>query len=176
MTSVVIASRRPAAVAFPALLALLASAFIVACSGESSTATVGPTPTARVVEVAVSPGELILYVGRGESLVGPIIEEFADLTGIDVEVKYGGTAELASTLLRGGRQEPGRRVLRSGPRRFGRRGGHVRSAAGFSSWTGSRSGRAHPTAGGWAFPAAPGRWCITPALSPRTTSRTTYGA
>ncbi len=91
---------------------------MIACSGESPTATViptatakptatvGPTPTARIVEVAVSPGKLILYVGRGESLVGPIIEEFADLTGIDVEVKYGGTAELASTLLEEGGRSP----------------------------------------------------------------------
>ena len=44
-------------------------------------------------------GSLVLYSGRSESLVDPIIREFADLTGIDVQVKYAGTASLAATLL-----------------------------------------------------------------------------
>ena len=89
-----------------AVLALMASVAVSACSGESPTATVGPTPTARIVEVAASPGDLIVYVGRGESLVGPIIDQFAALSGVNVEVKYGGTAELASTLLEEGSRSP----------------------------------------------------------------------
>lgn len=41
-------------------------------------------------------GESItLYSGRGESLIGPIIEEFEDETGIDVKEKYGDSADLA---------------------------------------------------------------------------------
>ena len=89
-----------------AVLALMASVGISACSGESPTATAGPTPTARIVEEAASPGDLIVYVGRGESLVGPIMDQFASLTGINVQVKYGGTAELASTLLEEGSRSP----------------------------------------------------------------------
>ena len=40
-------------------------------------------------------GDLVIYSGRGESLVGALIESFEDATGIDVEVRYGGTSELA---------------------------------------------------------------------------------
>jgi iron(III) transport system substrate-binding protein len=41
---------------------------------------------------------LVLYCGRGQSLVGPLIEKFRAQTGIDVKVKYGGTTELVATL------------------------------------------------------------------------------
>lgn len=51
-------------------------------------------------------GELVIYSGRSESLVDPIIQEFARLTGIDVQVRYGGTAEMAATLLEEGENSP----------------------------------------------------------------------
>ena len=51
-------------------------------------------------------GSLVLYSGRGASLVDPIIQEFASLTGIDVQVKYAGTASLAATLLEEGDRSP----------------------------------------------------------------------
>jgi iron(III) transport system substrate-binding protein len=40
-----------------------------------------------------------VYSGRNEELVGPIIERFEEESGIDVEVRYGDTAELAATIL-----------------------------------------------------------------------------
>jgi len=49
---------------------------------------------------------LIIYSGRSESLVGPIIEQFESATGIDVEVRFAGTAELAATLLEEGSASP----------------------------------------------------------------------
>jgi iron(III) transport system substrate-binding protein len=42
------------------------------------------------------PGYLL---GRSESLIGPIMDQFSEATGIEVEVRYGGTAELAAALL-----------------------------------------------------------------------------
>ena len=51
-------------------------------------------------------GELTIYSGRGESLVGPIIERFEELTGIDVRVRYAGTAELAVAILEEGDRSP----------------------------------------------------------------------
>src|SRR5215210_7958282 len=42
---------------------------------------------------------LVVYSGRNEELVGPIIERFEEESGIDVEVRYGDTAELAATIL-----------------------------------------------------------------------------
>ncbi|HLF91536.1 MAG TPA: substrate-binding domain-containing protein, partial [Anaerolineales bacterium] len=54
----------------------------------------------------VSPGSLVLYSGRSESLVGPIIQQFSDASGIEVEVRYGNTAEIAATLLEEGDNTP----------------------------------------------------------------------
>lgn len=49
---------------------------------------------------------LTLYVGRGEALAGPIIERFEEATGIDVEVRYGSTAELAVLITEEGAASP----------------------------------------------------------------------
>ena len=50
----------------------------------------GQTITKEViVEREADPGKLVIYSGRKESLIGSIIEEFEDLTGIDVDAKYG---------------------------------------------------------------------------------------
>ncbi len=49
-----------------------------------------------------SGGELTIYSGRGESLVGPLIERFEELSGISVRVRYAGTAELAAAILEEG--------------------------------------------------------------------------
>ena len=51
-------------------------------------------------------GSLVLYSGRSESLVAPLIARFAEETGIDVSVKYAGTASLAATLLEEGANSP----------------------------------------------------------------------
>jgi len=39
-------------------------------------------------------------------LVGPIIDQFASATGIDVQVRYGSTSEMAATILEEGRNSP----------------------------------------------------------------------
>lgn len=52
------------------------------------------------------PGSLVIYSGRSESLVAPIIEQFAEATGIDVQVKYGSTFAIAATLLEEGPNSP----------------------------------------------------------------------
>jgi iron(III) transport system substrate-binding protein len=50
--------------------------------------------------------ELTLYSGRGETLVAPLIEKFEEQSGITVEVRYGGTAEMAVLLQEEGGQSP----------------------------------------------------------------------
>lgn len=49
---------------------------------------------------------LTIYSGRGESLVGPIIEQFSQTTGIEVEVLYGNTAAVANQIIEEGANSP----------------------------------------------------------------------
>jgi iron(III) transport system substrate-binding protein len=51
-------------------------------------------------------GAFTLYSGRNETLVGPLIEEYAEVSGTTVDVRYGGTGELAATLLEEGENTP----------------------------------------------------------------------
>ncbi|MDP6823579.1 MAG: iron ABC transporter substrate-binding protein [Dehalococcoidia bacterium] len=54
-----------------------------------------------------SPGsELVIYSGRSESLVDPLIKRFEEATGIDAKVNYAGTGALAATLLEEGDRSP----------------------------------------------------------------------
>ena len=49
---------------------------------------------------------LVIYSGRSESLVDPLIEDFSELTGIEVQVNYAKTGPLAATLLEEGDKTP----------------------------------------------------------------------
>ncbi len=51
-------------------------------------------------------GKLTVYSGRGEELISPLIERFKKDTNIDMEVRYGKTAELAATILEEGQNSP----------------------------------------------------------------------
>ncbi len=89
------------------LAAVLGAACASADDGDAASETSGSTaPNASRVESSNSPGSLIIYSGRSEELVGPVINLFRETTGIDVNVKYGGTAELAATLLEEGANSP----------------------------------------------------------------------
>jgi len=50
--------------------------------------------------------DITLYSGRGETLIAPIISAFTAQTGIKVNVRYGGTSELAILLQEEGSRSP----------------------------------------------------------------------
>src|SRR5687768_18541895 len=50
--------------------------------------------------------KLVVYSGREEELVEPLFERFEEETGIDVEVRYGDSAELAATIAEEGENSP----------------------------------------------------------------------
>lgn len=60
----------------------------------------------EVVIEAVADDYVILYSGREESLVQPLIDRFTEQTGITVDIRYAGTSELAAQLLEEGADSP----------------------------------------------------------------------
>lgn len=94
--------------------------FLAACSGgESSDTTEGDpadTTTAAGAETttaaettttaAADSASLVLYSGRNENFVRPVIDAFVATTGIEVDVRYGGTGDLATTIVTEGASSP----------------------------------------------------------------------
>lgn len=87
-------NRRRAAAAAGGLALVTA---LAACSGTSGDDATGE---------AESDNQVVLYSGRAESLVQPLIDQFEAETGISVEVRYDGTTALAALLLEEGEQTP----------------------------------------------------------------------
>src|SRR5690606_31629712 len=78
---------------------LLALPLLSACSDEADTDVPG-------VAVADAEGPLVVYSGRRDVLVGPLVERFRTATGLAVEVRYGSDAELIATLQEEGPASP----------------------------------------------------------------------
>lgn len=51
-------------------------------------------------------GVLTIYSGRSSELVDPLLQQFAEERGIDIEVRYGQTAEMAATIIEEGDNSP----------------------------------------------------------------------
>ncbi len=81
---------------------------MAACqSTNPATPEAAADPEAETAETGSGEGgNLIIYSGRSESLVQPIIDQFAEASGIHVEVRYGSTPEIAATLLEEGENSP----------------------------------------------------------------------
>jgi len=83
-------SRAQKRIGFWGILAFLVSTVFLSACGDSGDGA----------------GSLTVYSGRSDTLVAPLIERFKGETGIDVEVKYAGTPQLAATLLEEGSNSP----------------------------------------------------------------------
>ncbi len=86
-----------------ALTVVMLLSLVVACGGSTDG------------ESADGPSSVTLYSGRSEDLVGPLIEQFEAATGIEVEVRYGGNAELALLIETEGERSPADVFLASSP-------------------------------------------------------------
>jgi iron(III) transport system substrate-binding protein len=78
----------------PVLAAFALAALLAAC-GDDSRGSGGD-----------SGGKLVVYSGRAEKLVGPLLQRFERESGIDLEVRYGESAELAATIAEEGDASP----------------------------------------------------------------------
>lgn len=85
-----------------ATLSLLPVALGAACATGTST----PSGAAGKATVTLGAPSLTVYSGRNEQLVGPLLEQFWQDTGITIQVKYGGTAGIAATILEEGANSP----------------------------------------------------------------------
>lgn len=102
---------RPSSRHFTIIIAVLLLA-LAACGPATATQeglTVSPeadpeadTPAPETMEGA----ELVVYSGRSQSLVGPVLESFEGETGTEVAVRWGNTAEVAATILEEGQASP----------------------------------------------------------------------
>jgi len=86
-------------------VALLTAVTLLAACGNGDTS--DATTTTTSAETTGAPAEtLVLYSGRNENFVQPVIETFSTETGIEVDVRYAGTGELATTILAEGADSP----------------------------------------------------------------------
>ncbi len=101
-----------------ALVAVIA--LLAACGGDGGSTTTAATETTGADATAppettaatetttgeASTGPLTLYSGRNENFVQPVVDAFTEETGIEVEVRYAGTGELATTIMTEGDASP----------------------------------------------------------------------
>ena len=86
------------------VLAIGAAGMLLAACSFSPTPS--GSPRADEGSFAADTGDLVVYSGRTEELIGPLIERFSEATGVEVAVRYGDTSEMANLILTEGENSP----------------------------------------------------------------------
>ena len=77
---------------------------------------VGVLALAALATSCTSDGErLTVYSGRSEDIIGPLLEDFADETGISIDVRYGDSSDLALLINEEGDRSPADVFLSQSP-------------------------------------------------------------
>lgn len=90
------------------ILILGAVLILAACQTTGIPATGDNTAEQESPSIESSGDEqaLVIYSGRNENLVDPLLKMYAEESGVQVEVRYGDTAEMAATILEEGQNSP----------------------------------------------------------------------
>ncbi len=99
------------------ILSLLAASAIAltACAGGTETADETDSTGETGTDTSTDAGPLVVYSGRSDSLIGPLVERYEQETGVEVEVKYDDTANLALLLATEGDATPADVFLAQSP-------------------------------------------------------------
>ena len=89
-----------------AAAAVAGSLLLGGCEGDKQRKSEAPARSSQAATSPPAEGPLTVYSGRNEDLIGPLIERYEKRTGVEVEVRYGESAELAATLLEEGDNSP----------------------------------------------------------------------
>ena len=81
---------------------IMITGLVVALGCGKGASDLAPASTRFVQEQAT----VVVYSGRNESLIGPLLEDFKSDKGIEVRVRYADTAELTAVLLEEGANTP----------------------------------------------------------------------
>jgi iron(III) transport system substrate-binding protein len=84
---------------------LLVVLISVAACGDSPTSVTAPTQAGSTGSGDAGQ-TLLVYAGRSEELVGPLVERFKSESGVDVDIRYGTSSEMAATILSEGSNSP----------------------------------------------------------------------
>ncbi len=87
-------------------LALAACGSTSQTNASSSASAAGAQTASPAAGAMEGGGKVMLYSGRNEKLVGPLIETMKAATGLEIEVRYEGTPEMAAKIMEEGANSP----------------------------------------------------------------------